>query len=284
MDSTGSGTVATVTGSRIAATGDIAAVEPKAAEVKAAEPKAAEVKAAEPKAAEPKAAFTGEDEQLVAGCHVCAQYAPIQFGLTVGTGRASKFRAFCVKCAPRTAAEAMCVSDTCSVCGKRARREFLHQLTFPNIAGSPSFARTNCSKQCYDRTTSHAIESQDGMLRASCAMCGIEPDTSPAVPAMRCARCKRSYYCSRACQRRHWPVHKLECAPTAADHAAAPPIRDRKEAAALAGELGIRLVRSNAAGASGDTSATSASTHQPQEAQTPKNTANGAAALTREAP
>ena len=28
---------------------------------------------------------------------------------------------------------------------------------------------------------------------------------------MRCAKCKVAYYCTRACQRRHWAAHRAPC-------------------------------------------------------------------------
>ena len=32
------------------------------------------------------------------------------------------------------------------------------------------------------------------------------------APMELCGACRAARYCSEACQRRHWPVHKLECA------------------------------------------------------------------------
>ncbi len=39
-----------------------------------------------------------------------------------------------------------------------------------------------------------------------CAMCSKVNDTRK-----RCTRCERCYYCDRACQVAHWPVHKKNC-------------------------------------------------------------------------
>ncbi|KAL4440144.1 hypothetical protein ABPG75_003145 [Micractinium tetrahymenae] len=36
---------------------------------------------------------------------------------------------------------------------------------------------------------------------------------APAVAAQLCARCRRSRYCSHACQLAHWPQHRAECSP-----------------------------------------------------------------------
>ncbi|CAH1958239.1 unnamed protein product [Acanthoscelides obtectus] len=40
--------------------------------------------------------------------------------------------------------------------------------------------------------------------QATCAQCG-----KGAI--QRCSKCKKSWYCSRACQVTHWPQHKEEC-------------------------------------------------------------------------
>ena len=44
----------------------------------------------------------------------------------------------------------------------------------------------------------------------SCAADGCEADGTK-----RCGRCGTVAYCSSDCQRRHWPIHKVGCRPTA---------------------------------------------------------------------
>lgn len=47
-------------------------------------------------------------------------------------------------------------------------------------------------------------------LMARCAKCGAEE--GEGVKLLVCSRCKRAGYCSAACQRAHWKVHKAQCA------------------------------------------------------------------------
>ncbi|KAF9477095.1 hypothetical protein BDN70DRAFT_995202 [Pholiota conissans] len=47
---------------------------------------------------------------------------------------------------------------------------------------------------------------------SACAACtNLAP---PGITLMRCSKCKVSYYCSKECQKEHWPLHKLCCVNT----------------------------------------------------------------------
>lgn len=46
-----------------------------------------------------------------------------------------------------------------------------------------------------------------------CADCGTIEEIGQQQQMMACARCKVTYYCSKDCQRRHWPEHKKTCKP-----------------------------------------------------------------------
>jgi uncharacterized Fe-S cluster-containing MiaB family protein len=48
----------------------------------------------------------------------------------------------------------------------------------------------------------------------TCAACGYASGTSGAA-LKKCSRCKSVKYCSEACQRTHWRVHKPSCAAAA---------------------------------------------------------------------
>jgi hypothetical protein len=49
-------------------------------------------------------------------------------------------------------------------------------------------------------------ECAETLAEYRCARC-------PAQAARKCERCMRTRYCTRACQRLDWPVHKCACAP-----------------------------------------------------------------------
>jgi hypothetical protein len=55
-------------------------------------------------------------------------------------------------------------------------------------------------------------ECAETLAEYRCASC-------PAYAARKCERCMRTRYCTRACQRLDWPVHKCECAPHTLDAA-----------------------------------------------------------------
>ena len=38
-----------------------------------------------------------------------------------------------------------------------------------------------------------------------------EAAAAPSAQLLKCARCKRTHYCSRECQKADWSVHKLTC-------------------------------------------------------------------------
>ena len=54
---------------------------------------------------------------------------------------------------------------------------------------------------------------EDGMLPLfrtnACAACNAVP--GPELKLLLCSRCRCTYFCSDACQRASWKVHKLDC-------------------------------------------------------------------------
>jgi hypothetical protein len=49
-------------------------------------------------------------------------------------------------------------------------------------------------------------EEREAAARKRCAVCGI-----PLADVKQCGGCRKVAYCSRECQRKHWPQHKEEC-------------------------------------------------------------------------
>jgi hypothetical protein len=58
---------------------------------------------------------------------------------------------------------------------------------------------------------------------AHCLSCG-KLNKDPSKKFQKCGKCQKAYYCSRECQKAHWPAHKPHCVglPAAAAVAAVP--------------------------------------------------------------
>jgi ankyrin repeat protein/uncharacterized protein YjgD (DUF1641 family) len=68
-------------------------------------------------------------------------------------------------------------------------------------------ARTQQAAAQSQSTAATATTTQAG----ACAACGTNSIPTDAA-FKRCSRCKAVQYCSKDCQRTHWPVHKASCA------------------------------------------------------------------------
>lgn len=49
-------------------------------------------------------------------------------------------------------------------------------------------------------------------LRPCCAICESEFSAKDGLsPLLKCAKCKREYYCCKEHQKQHWKIHKMMC-------------------------------------------------------------------------
>ncbi|KAI9032455.1 hypothetical protein DFJ74DRAFT_654425 [Hyaloraphidium curvatum] len=79
----------------------------------------------------------------------------------------------------------------------------------------PSCERLECVKACVAASRSYrkeAIERNEvlGVPTHHCQNCRAATRLN-----MRCSRCHHAHYCSRKCQKAHWPKHKKKCTPPA---------------------------------------------------------------------
>jgi hypothetical protein len=70
--------------------------------------------------------------------------------------------------------------------------------------------------QCSDEDRLAVTRFVAHMTHGACAGCDKLQETKMQL----CARCRRARFCSADCQRKHWPVHKPNCVPSAAAGAA----------------------------------------------------------------
>ncbi|GMT33053.1 hypothetical protein PFISCL1PPCAC_24350, partial [Pristionchus fissidentatus] len=54
----------------------------------------------------------------------------------------------------------------------------------------------------------YAAAVNSNRLSSACSRCFVQKDH---VPVSRCMKCKAIYYCSSACQKGDWKIHKKEC-------------------------------------------------------------------------
>ena len=97
-------------------------------------------------------------------------------------------------------------------------------------AATDAEASASASAATATATTAKAAAPVAANLK-SCGCCS-QPLKAGGLP-QRCGQCKAVYYCSAACQKKHWPEHKAACAkPGAADKPASPSEEAAADAAA----------------------------------------------------
>ena len=71
-------------------------------------------------------------------------------------------------------------------------------------------AKTACSLACNIFITKKTQELLGAKFTMLCSVCEI-PLGQNGITSLRCSRCKQAYYCGALCQKKHWPVHRLQC-------------------------------------------------------------------------
>nr|CAH7759453.1 unnamed protein product [Callosobruchus chinensis] len=87
-------------------------------------------------------------------------------------------------------------------CGGKWKK--LAQKQLPLVFNNDKEALQEVAKKLSVAYNTDLLEKLEVKDRATCAQCG-----KGAI--QRCSKCKKSWYCSRACQVTHWPQHREEC-------------------------------------------------------------------------
>ncbi len=113
----------------------------------------------------------------------------------------------------------------CHSCSKRTAVTMLHhpmlfmEVEPPRVEDilSPVCCRASCSMQLHQeielalaqRAAFDSTRNTVGEVLLCCESCAKSGTADE--PLLQCSRCKTARYCSPACQRAHWPKHKLAC-------------------------------------------------------------------------
>ena len=90
------------------------------------------------------------------------------------------------------------------------RMQGVHSESTEAYEERKALARDAIADQRAESEAARGRKIEPGAL--ACETCAAVPETKP----MACARCHTTRYCSRACQKAHWPIHKKYCKTLAA--------------------------------------------------------------------
>lgn len=104
----------------------------------------------------------------------------------------------------------------CCACGKAGIRLIHHPMLYdtrdpPRVEDLPQpvCGKANCTAKAEQEfRTMMSVMSPTTTEGKSCGHCCRAGES-----LLRCSRCKASYYCDAACQKAHWPSHKVICKP-----------------------------------------------------------------------
>jgi hypothetical protein len=117
----------------------------------------------------------------------------------------------------RTYAACRCMDETCLKTIETRIGEWIAAPTSPNETVQPLDLKRACYKcnstghRCVELAVRNGAMVCMRCRTGVCACCGIEVPEG-ATRFHCCSACSVPAYCSRECQRKDWPVHKLNCA------------------------------------------------------------------------
>ena len=85
----------------------------------------------------------------------------------------------------------------------------------PSSASPPTHSASSRSSSALpkDAGRGEPDDSAAGLQRESCNVCGKQASSMPGAKLFTCSRCSSVFYCSAACQQKHWPSHRGHCQP-----------------------------------------------------------------------
>ena len=92
-------------------------------------------------------------------------------------------------------------------------KALLHARTVVGLEASGSSELMPSFMELDSQAREEALRYFEDRLR-TCAVCYKE-----AFKMQKCERCKSTHYCSKSCQSKDWPIHKLSCRPNGREEA-----------------------------------------------------------------
>lgn len=109
-------------------------------------------------------------------------------------------------------AKLVAVFESCDLSlGMAAVANAINMQNYTGYSGKTQLAlyakRISC--QCFDGLVAHIMTCSMKIESVYCEYCCIE---FPSTVLFKCSQCRSVQYCSKICQRKHWPQHENYCA------------------------------------------------------------------------
>ena len=96
--------------------------------------------------------------------------------------------------------------EAASILGARVALRAEHEATFGTVLSLAPDAQKDRPMYVVELDSGANVELRRRSMRVLCSGCEGASDAARA-----CGRCRAAWYCSVACQKAHWPTHRLEC-------------------------------------------------------------------------